>query len=245
MSTDVVISPSTHDELSDLSLVELTEIVKKENDLALRAARTTLEHAVGAGEALLRIRLILLPEGKWTAWLAETFPDQSSTAYTYMRLARYKDLIPPGATQKEAHVLLGGLPSIDGGPGRGRIEDVRKEEARRWREEDPPVGFKVIAKRLDCSVSTVWNWFNGQNEREREARAALKAAEIAKTTRKLAARNETALAEAYALSEKLRDVLGQARKEAKSQEGRLAIKRAEEYNHVVRDSTVEALGAEA
>lgn len=226
------------------SLAELEAIVTEQHELTLHAARTTVEHAVKCGEALLAIRLLLMPEGTWTQWLEEKFPTQRTTTYGYMRLARYKHLIPPGATLRDSERFVRSLPSIDGGPGRSRIDDLRKDEAKRWRAEEPPVGYKEIARRLGTSPSTVYNWFNGQSNNEKRARQLLREEKRTKQAKRLAARNVTALSEAYQLAERMRDVLGQARREARTQDARRALKRAEEYHHIARDSVVEALRAD-
>jgi transposase len=234
------------------SVKELKAVVVREHKAALVAARTTLAHAVRAGEALLQIRDILMLTDEWTSWIENDFPLNRSQGYLYMRLAHHKDLIPPKVESlSQAERLIAGLPSYDGSGSRARVDSVKRGEAERWRAEDPPVPWKQIAKRLDVSVSTVYNWFYGAKgqrryrQRQKKAQQLLKESEELKEAQRLASKNETALSEAYTLTERLRDVLGQARLEADTTEGIKAIKRAEEYNHVAHDSVVEALGEEA
>lgn len=239
-------SPGTEVEVV-VSLDELKARVMREHNATLVAARTTIAHAIRAGEALIEIRAILLPKEEWTDWVEKEFPLTNSQGYLYMRLAKYKEMIPPKIESlTQADKLLVGLPSIDGGPARPRVDDLRKEEARRWREEDTPVPWKQIAKRLDLSVSTVYRWFKdtGDAARRKAASEALREKSEAETAARLARANKTALSEAYSLTERLRDVLGQARREAKTNVGRLSIRRAEEYNHGVHDFVVQALGEE-
>jgi hypothetical protein len=229
------------------SLDDLKAQVSKEHNAALVAARTTIAHAIRAGEALLQIRAILMPKGEWTQFIDHESPIDRTQGYRYMRLAQLRELIPPTVKSiTEADELLKGLPSADGTGPRTRVEDLRKEEAQEWRAEEPPVPYKEIARRLGLPVSTVHNWFKPRKaKRDRASQKAEREREEQRAIRRLAAKNDTALSEAYATAERMRDILGQARREATTPEAKAALKRAEEYHHVTRDSVVEALKEEA
>jgi hypothetical protein len=41
-------------------------------------------------------------------------------------------------------------------------------QARQWREQNPPVTFKVIAERLDLPLGTVCSWFSRQRVNEEQ-----------------------------------------------------------------------------
>lgn len=227
------------------TLDELAATIRHEHDACLGAARTTVEHAIRAGEALLQARDLTKPTGQWMSWLRENFPKHRTAAYNYMRLAAYRDLIPPGAGIFESHQLIRGLPAFDGGLPRPRIDDARKEDAQQMREEG--VGYKTIAKSLGVSVSTVHAWFSKGTYagRVKKARKLLrekeKEAAVKRTVRKVGG----AIAEAYSIAERMGDVLGQAHREAKDTEARRALERANEYHHATRDAIVRALGVES
>lgn len=228
------------------SVSQLKATVLKEHKAAQVAARTTIAHAIRAGEALLQIRDALLLKNEWTDWIENEFPLNRSQGYLYMRLAQNKHLIPPHVKSlKAADKLMVGLPTIDGGPPRKRANDLAKQEAFRWREENVP--YKQIAKRLGMSVGSVYRWFNPNYDkiRQRENRNASADRQARLEGRRLAVKNDTALSVAYALAERMRDVLGQARREAQTREAKASLERAEEYHHVTRDSVFEALKEEA
>src|ERR1041384_2005408 len=126
------------------TLDALAATVRREHEACLAAVRTTFDHAVRAGEALLKVRDLLLPTGQWTKWLEDRFPMHKSQAYAYMRVATYQQLIPEGTSIEVADKLVQGLSAIDGGPGRSRVADVTKKEAQRLRGAG--ASYKQIAR---------------------------------------------------------------------------------------------------
>lgn len=226
------------------SLDELAETIRREHDACRAAAKTTIEHAISAGEALLQVRERLTPTRQWMAWLEANFPKHRSSAYQYMRVATYRHLIPADYGIAAADKLTKGLPTIDGLPGRPRIDDARKADAQRLRSEGK--GYKEIARALDASVSTVYSWFNDgtKSQRDKRAREALRKEEKQRAVKRAVAKEGGALAEAYSLAERLDDVLGQAHREAKEPAARKELARAHEFHRAMRDSIVRGLGVE-
>lgn len=232
---------------ANASLADLTAIVKREHEACQAAVETTLDHAIRAGEVLSQIRDILKPRGEWQKWIEDEFPRDRSTAYTYLRVFQYRGKLPPRVGRiTEADMLIRGLPDIDGGPPRKRVSDDRKDEARELRNQGH--SYKEIAKALGVSVSTVYNWLNGHMSKyQQEAREALKKERLSKkqkTINKAVRKKGGALAEAYAMAERLQDVIAQAHTEAKEPQARRSLQRATEYHHAMRDFIVQALGVE-
>lgn len=62
------------------------------HEAARRAARTTLEHAISAGERLLEAKAAVR-HGDWLTWLAENVTFSDRTAQVYMKLAKHKGVI--------------------------------------------------------------------------------------------------------------------------------------------------------
>lgn len=226
-----------------LTLDELAVIAKAEHEQCMSVLKTTLEHAVRAGEALLKVRERTTPSGEWTRWLVENFPKHRTTAYSYMRLATYQDVLPPDTSVSAADQLVRGLPAIGGGPPRARVSDLRKADAERMREEG--FGYKQIAKQLGTSPSTVHAWFKGTTKtRERAARHTLQRQEEEQTIEQGVANAGEELAEAYSMAERMGEVLGAAHNEATDPSVRKELSRAQSFYQAMRDSIVGALGAE-
>jgi transposase len=230
--------------MAEPTLDELTATVLREHGACKAAAQTTIEHAVRAGEALLQIREQLVGTEGWMRWLADNPAMHRTTAYQYMRLASYQRLIPEGTSLYRADKLIKSLPAIDGGPGRPHVEDGRKADARRMRDEGS--SYKEIAKAIGASVSTVHAWFNDgtKDVRAKRARAALREQERAAKIRRAVKKTGGALAEAYAMAERLDDVLGQAHREATEPAAKWELAAAHELQRGMRDRIVRALGVE-
>jgi predicted transcriptional regulator len=226
------------------TLDELAETIRAEHAVCMDAVESALGHAVKAGEALLSARELLLPDGTWVPWLEANFPRAKSTAYSYMRLATYQHLIPDGVGITAGDRLVQGLSALDGGPGRARVSLVTKEEAERLRSDG--ASYKQIAKTLGASPATVHYWFNGskRSRQNKNAREALRQQERDKALKKAVCKTGGALAEAYAMAERLDDVLGQAHREATEKEARRDLARAHEFQRAMRDMIVRSLGVE-
>lgn len=243
MSDMATISPA--EVVVEATIGELTATVLREHELCREAAKKTVDHAIRAGEALLQIRDLLLGSEDWMQWLADYPVMHRTTAYQYMRLASYQRLIPEGSSINAADTMIKALPALDGGPGRPRVEDGRKVEARRLRDEEKR-SYKEIAKEVGASVSTVYGWFNNGTKgvREKRARRALREQEQQAEVRRLVKKKGGALAEAYAMAERLDGVLGQAHKEAEDADARRELTAAHELQRGMRDRIVRALGVE-
>lgn len=70
------------------NLARLAEVAKQAHAQVLDAAREAVVRALEAGRALIQARQ-LCRKGAWTAWLTGHFGQSCSSAYDYMRLARY------------------------------------------------------------------------------------------------------------------------------------------------------------
>lgn len=218
------------------TLDELTATVLREHAACREAATTTLEHAIRAGEALLQIR------ARFEDWRKHS-PVASSTAYEYMRFALAQHLIPDGMSLKKGNALAKALPTLDGRRSNSPTEDVRKADAARLRKEG--WSNRRIAREFGVAPSTIHYWFSGERSgRERRARAALAAQERQQEIRRVVKKKGGAIAEAYAMAERLDDVLGQAHDEAEDVEARRDLSAAHELQRGMRDRIVRALGVE-
>jgi hypothetical protein len=231
--------------VTEPTLEELTATVLREHGACAAAARKTVDHAIRAGDALLQVRALLIQSEGWTLWLRENFPANRSTAYLYMRLSTYQHLVCNADGVIGADRLLKALPSIDGGSGRPRIDDARKADAERLRASGK--GYKAVAAEIGASPSTVYGWFNGgtKTARERAAREALRQKERDAKVRSVVKKKGGAIAEAYAMAERLNDVIGQAHRDAENPETRRELTAAHELQRGMRDRIVRALGVES
>lgn len=80
-------------EIVDARLVTLADDANREHEAVAAHVHAALAHAIAAGEFLLQARE-LVPRGQWEAWVYKNFraPRMSRP---YMRLAKYKHLLPP------------------------------------------------------------------------------------------------------------------------------------------------------
>jgi hypothetical protein len=87
MSSEVMVCENPRPSRED-RLARLAEVANREHENLLDMARHAVAHALEAGNALLEAKK-LCAKGTWTAWLAERFRGDASTARGYMRLATY------------------------------------------------------------------------------------------------------------------------------------------------------------
>lgn len=241
MSADLVIV--------ELTLDDLLEAVEREHTLVIQGLRGVIEHAVAAGSALLTIQA-RVPEGEWCRWVRETLPFSETTANDYIRAAHFSEYLAEHGirTLEDARTILRGKRRHEHRPGRLGMPDVA-EEARRLAADG--VTTMEIARRLGVAKSSVYWWTRpdareAYNRRRSEANEALrrqadrdKAAAVRRAVRKVGG----ARAEAYAMAERMQDVLGQAHREAEDSEARAALSLAGEHYRKMRDEIVRALGA--
>lgn len=229
------------------SLFELAVTANEEHALCEEilepALRGALPHALAAGEALLEARG-QIPTGSWQRWLRENFDGSLAAASRYIRIAAYKDLISDANGVKSALEMLKGLPDATPRAGAPRLygDDIRDAALHALQVEQ--MTLNEVADTYGVSLSTLWTWAHPDDaaairrrwhakrkKREREA-------QIKQAVRKAGA----ALAEAYAMAERMQDVIAQAEQEATSRETRAALLEAGEHYRKMRDEIVRALG---
>jgi hypothetical protein len=88
-------------------LVSLAKEITGELDAARLAFRAGLEHAIKAGELLVRVKP-MLPHGSFTSWVQENCGLKKRTADGYMDLYRNRDLLSGDMSIREALMLLTG-----------------------------------------------------------------------------------------------------------------------------------------
>lgn len=133
-------------------LGELAAQINAEHEQVWRAGRVALEHAVKAGVALLQAQA-LVERGGWLTWMAENVTVHPTSAYKYMRLARYKD-----------EVLASGVDGVQAGL--DLIADKPWHERSRLDAEDKATmrdlikthSLGEVAECFGCAESTVWRW---------------------------------------------------------------------------------------
>lgn len=64
--------------------------INQAHDQAIRAAQSTLKHAIAVGERLIEAKA-LVGHGKWLPWLIENCTFSERMAQNYMRLAKHQD----------------------------------------------------------------------------------------------------------------------------------------------------------
>lgn len=245
-------------DLADLGLDALAAIANREHEACEAAIDAALGNAIAAGKALIEARA-KVETGTWATWLAHNFmtlaPFDSRKAASglYMRLAHNeRALLEAGVTTAKGAarlVQLADLPGPFRREGAGfAVPAERIEHARQLRADGKTL--REIADDLGVSIPTAHAYCNERQrdrqrenqrryrQRTKEAMRALAAKELRRAARKLGGPQE----EAYAMAERLQDVLGQAH--AKSTAGRPDWAIAGEHYRKMRDAIVRALGKE-
>jgi hypothetical protein len=86
-----------HPQAGNNRLPVLAEEIRRSHDQARLAARTSLAHAIEAGEKLIEAKAHL-PHGQWLPWLREHVSISERSAQVYIRLAaatRFKGTTQP------------------------------------------------------------------------------------------------------------------------------------------------------
>lgn len=114
----------------DDRLGALAADANREHAACIAAAAAALRHAIATGEFLLQARE-LVPRGEWEQWVFNNFRAPTMSR-PYMRLARYKHLLPGDVelSQIEALRYLRGLPGTHGGSPQHEIDRLRDEGVR-------------------------------------------------------------------------------------------------------------------
>lgn len=226
------------------SVSELASIANREHALAVAAAESIVLHAIAAGEALTEVHR-RLGARKWSEWLKDSFTGSRALACVYMRIARHRDQISRDATSlSQAYNAVKGLPDI---APRALLanDDVIVNEAKALRSQGH--SWAHIGRALGIHSSTARRYADPvarrrDNERARETVAARKALERDQAIKQAVRKAGAGLAEAYAMAERMQDVLAQAHREATDPEARAALSAAGEHHRRMRDRIVAALG---
>lgn len=143
--------------VAEPTLDELAETVKREHDLCLEAALSSVTHAIRAGEALLAAKE-RVPRGTWERWVDETCPAVSRMAKPYMRLAAYKAMIPAETrTAVDALAYLRGLPAFDGSGPAQHPPEIRDEALRLI---DDGFSQRQVSQMLGISRKCIRRWLS-------------------------------------------------------------------------------------
>lgn len=146
-------------------LSDLAAIARSEDDLAMGAAADAVGHAIQAGLALIEAR-DQLDHGSWHPWLQENWGRSLNRAQSYMRLARYREIVEAGAPP----TILAATKMLVGHAD-NRIDPRLKEEAKRLRRSGKT--WADIADELGRSASVIRRWVDprtAEHERRRAAR---------------------------------------------------------------------------
>jgi hypothetical protein len=147
-------------DLSSMSLDELAAHANAESRAACLiiegAIRSSMAHAISAGEALLVAKERHPKNGQWKSWVVENFELGYASAANYMRVAFYREQLDHVLTVREALVLLRGLPQLPHSTLPGRFEGrgaAFEAEAKRLLKEGMPL--REVARLLNVSTDTV------------------------------------------------------------------------------------------
>lgn len=237
------------------TLAELVEVANAEYDQALSSAYSAVIHGFNCGDALLKIRE-LVPRGDWRKWLQENFNGGETTAREYMRLAKYRDLVPPEyyANRQLAMDYLKGLPHTDSErPStipREEIEEVRRlaESGMSQEQISKALGMSrtQVRSRLDPEKSRkdhqrFGKKYEAQRKRAKSAREALRREEVGRERLALMKQTGGNIAKSYALIRLAAQELDRARLIAKGHEAKLAINAALSKVYAAEDDLVRAV----
>lgn len=238
------------------TLDALAATANREHELCEKAGASMVEHAIRAGSALNAARESV-PSGGWEAWVRRECGLSPAQARRYMQLAVHRDaVLRSGADSINQAVqwLADNNQTQIRRSGVAGHPEWKRDAARKMAQE----GTRQvdIARELGVSRPTVCLWVNPEayrkhrastarrNRRLRAERAALRERERQQAVKEAVRQAGGALAEAYAMAERMQDVIGQAHREATDTEARVALGRAGEHYRKMRDEIVRALGVE-
>lgn len=232
------------------SVEDLLALVNREHALVLQAARGVLTHAIAAGGALLALKE-RVPYGEWKQWTSENVQFSTSTAYDYMRAAHFAETLTANgiADLDEALMFLRGRRRVTGKPGRLGLPSDLRAEAQRL--ADIGMARAHICDQLGVSKSTLYKWLhpeaNGRykralREQSRDARM-YREQQREDALRRTVKKQGGAMAELYAMAERMQDVVARAHDEATDKDARRELALAGQNYRVMRDHIVRALGA--
>lgn len=236
------------------SLTELAEAANLAHGRVVASGTAMVYDAIRAGEALHRAEALAEP-GQWMTWLRANFDGSTGTAHLYMRLADYQDQIMRDGTMgiAEAKHLLtrSGFGRRRNGP-KPTYPAWMRTEAIRLRNEGMSVA--AAARHLGVSNPTIVKWTNpaeherrvakmqAARRRNRDAARALRERQREQELKRAVRKAGAALAEAYAVAERMQDVLAQAHRETDDSQARRHLSTAGTHYRQMRDEIVRALG---
>lgn len=247
------------------TLAELADDANRSHETTIAAMVSAIAYAIQCGETLIAAREIVGKQS-WREWMTDNLCFSYVVAGNYMRLAHYKDLLPPEAMEPyrladgrmiqpsiaRAVLYVKGLPPVHDSSNAviGVAPEVAAEVIALSKNKD--VSQREIARMLGISRWVVFTILHPgvrqtQAANQRRARAREKAREQARerATKRAVRQVGAALAELYANAERMQDVLGQARRETNDPQAREALDRAGEHYRKMRDEIVRALGVSA
>lgn len=243
------------------TLRELADEANREHALVLETGAAMVEHAIRAGDALLRMEAAYIEQAaqmggsRWLDVLDTSFDGAVSTAQAYMRLARYQDAIRASGVDsvnraKMYLAEIGAKSPMGAGkaPPDWLIGEMRRLLAAGW-------SLSAVGRHLGMSRHSVKHWTASPEERERArqrslkewrrrqaAANAIKAQARERAIKQAVRKRGGAIAKLYADAERTQDDIAQAQREASDPEARRELSEAGELHRQYRDKIVRALG---
>ena len=236
------------------SLRELADEANREHGLVVETGASMVEHAFKAGLALHEAER-QCPPGQWTDWLRANFAASPATGRLYMRLADHRESIRAagvdGIGEARAYLTRVGVPERRNGV-KTRFPQWMQDEAVRMKRSG--MSGAGIARELGVSTGTILRWTDPQQyareqaahseaaKRKRAAARALREQERQQAIKRAVRKAGAATQEAWAMAERMQDVLAQAHRETEDREARRALSEAGVHYRKMRDEIVRALG---
>lgn len=248
----------------DVELDQLAERANRAHEAVGEALSSAIEHAISCGEALIEARA-RFEDGGWEAWAIQNLRFSVSSAGNYMRLAHYKDKLPPDVSAPyhdsrgnitwpglhTALTYLRGLPPIRPRGSGPAIADVERDEIKRLKAE----GLKAseIAGMVGRSESSVEHILYGNRQSKAERRRIGAARRERMREQRLWAKREKQrqaamraggdLSEAYAALRRALDHAEGVREAAVKPDLRVAIEAALQAGYRMEDALGQAAAA--
>ena len=241
------------DDLFTWTLEELATAAREEHELVREGLSQALWHAVRSGEAL-QVAYDRMEPGKWTAWLKQNVDVIPGTAANYMRIAHYRQQLPPvdGLGMAAALSYLKGLPERPDRKTKRKFDQSVRDEAARLRDQG--MTYDAIAALFGAAPTTVMLWLDPEfrarrrkisveaTRKARKAKQALVSQERREARAIAAKRAGGGLAEAYSTIRMNQLALDRAIVEASDPELRVMLQNARGFAMRVESKIVEALG---
>ena len=252
------------------TLEELATEANQRHEEAGKTMVSALEHVIACGQTLIEAKQLCMNQKiSWKMWVAENIAFSYVTATRLMRLAQYKDHLPQEVNEpwidargravmpsvNKALTYISGLPKMvdsrtPASIGRG-LDCDNAIEARRLSARGLPA--RDIAEILGIPQSTIWRYLNPERVRsynrkaqkkarirEKEA-AALKRENERKHTDALAKKHGGPISESWASVRRLAQRVEQARRQARGEKSKLALREAQHHLYLAEDNIKRAL----